>query len=77
MSAAAEYCAGAETQGRQWDADRYRARARDLRRLALRTRSPEVRSELMDLALRHERLAAYLDARADQGDRTRFPDPAE
>ncbi|HJU15601.1 MAG TPA: hypothetical protein VJ770_03950 [Stellaceae bacterium] len=65
MPAAIECCADAETQERRWDADQYRARARTLRKLALRTRSPEVRRDLMELALRHERLAAYLDAQAD------------
>jgi hypothetical protein len=44
-----------------------------LRELALRTRSPEVRSELMALALRHERLADYVETHCQDGKRA----PAE
>jgi hypothetical protein len=74
MSAVIEYRkgedrAGAGAQGRPWDVSQYRERARTLRELALRTRFPEVQRELEALALRHERLAAYVE--------TRFRDEAE
>ena len=47
-------------QGRSERAARYRATARDVRRLAEQAASPEVRAELIDLAERFERLAKYL-----------------
>ena len=57
--------ATAEAQDRPWDADRYRARARALRQAALRTKSPEVRRDLVALALRHERMADYIETRSE------------
>lgn len=64
MSVTPKYGAPAETREHRWDAERYRARARTLRKLAREARSPEARSDLTALALRHERLADYLDAHA-------------
>lgn len=55
----------------RWDAKQYRERAQTLRQLVLRTRFPEVRGELMALALQHERLAAYVETRFQDADRTR------
>jgi hypothetical protein len=62
MSAAVKYQATTEIRERCWDASQYRERAQTLRELALRTRYPEVRRDLTALALRHERLAAYIEA---------------
>jgi hypothetical protein len=39
-------------------AEQYRETAKEIRRLAQRTRSPGVRDELLDLAARYERMAA-------------------
>ena len=47
-------------QGRSERAARNRASARELRHLAERVATPEVRAELLDLAERFERLAARL-----------------
>ena len=47
-------------QGRSQRAARYRATAREVRRLAEHATSPEVRAELLDIAERFERLAKYL-----------------
>jgi hypothetical protein len=62
MSIAVEDRATTETRERRWDASQYRERAQTLRELALRTKYSEVRRDLTALALRHERLAAYIEA---------------
>ena len=67
--------ATAQAQDRPWDADQYRARARALRKLALRTKSPEVRRDLMTLALRHERMANYIETHSDDRSRARTAAP--
>lgn len=46
------------------DSDHYRDMARKLRELARQFRFPGARQELLDLALRYERRAENLDARA-------------
>jgi hypothetical protein len=49
-----------DMQDRNERAARYRATARELRRIAERMITPETRAELLDLAERFERLAAHL-----------------
>lgn len=66
MSVKPEYGATAEAREHRWNADQYRARARTLRKLAQWVKSPEVRRDLIALALRHERMADWLDARYDK-----------
>jgi hypothetical protein len=67
MSIAAKDRLTTETRERRWDASQYRERAQTLRELALRTKYSEVRRDLTALALRHERLAAYIEAHFDDG----------
>lgn len=59
---------------------RYRATARELRRMAERTITSDVRAELLDLAERFERLAAYLTDEEPPTSRSAFilhcPHPA-
>jgi hypothetical protein len=43
---------------------RYRDRAASLRLMAADTRFPEIRAQLMALALRYERIGAYVKQRA-------------
>ena len=64
-----------EARDRPWDAERYRARARTLRQLARWTKSPEVRRDLMTLALRHERMANYIETHSDDRSRARTAAP--
>ena len=66
MSAPHEYEARAQAGERPWDADDYRARARTLRKLARWVQSPEVRRDLIALALRHEVMADYLERRSSE-----------
>ncbi|MGH7052533.1 MAG: hypothetical protein ACREFK_09590 [Stellaceae bacterium] len=75
MSVTPKYGAPAAAGERRWDADHYRTRARTLRKLALWTKWPEVRADLIALALRHERLADYLDAHSDEAGRGRATAP--
>lgn len=70
-----KYSVPAAAREHRWGAGRYRARARTLRRLALETKSPEVQRDLIALALRHERLADYLEARSEDADRSRAGEP--
>jgi hypothetical protein len=49
-------------QGSRWA--RYRDRAASLRLLAADTRFPEIRAQLVTLALRYERIAVYVEQRA-------------
>jgi hypothetical protein len=67
MSAAAKSREITEAGDRRWDAEHYRERARTLRELALRTKSPEVRRDLIELALQHERLAHYVETYFHKG----------
>lgn len=75
MSVTPEYDAPAEAREHRWDADQYRARARALHSLARGTKSPETRRDLIELALRHERMADYLDIRSGDADRDRAAEP--
>jgi hypothetical protein len=74
MSATSECRATVEARDRPWDAQ-YRARARTLRKLARWTKSPEVRRDLMALALRHERMANYIETHSDDMSRARTAAP--
>lgn len=65
MSVTPKYDDPTAAQERRWDAEHYRARARTLRKLALEAKSPEVQRDLIALALRHERLADYIEARSE------------
>jgi hypothetical protein len=52
-----------QSQPAQSDSEHYREMALKLRDLARRFRFPGARQELLDLALRYERRADYLDTR--------------
>ena len=53
-------------RGRSDREARYQATAREVRRLAERAISPEVRADLLDLAERFERLAKYLTGEEEE-----------
>ncbi|MGH7090160.1 MAG: hypothetical protein ACREE4_12350 [Stellaceae bacterium] len=65
MAVTPKYGAPAAAGERRRDAERYRARARTLRKLAQVAKSSEVQRDLVALALRHERLADYIEARSE------------
>ena len=57
-----------QTNAAQSDGDHYRDMSRRLRELARLFRFPGARKELLDLALRYERRADHLEARASRSD---------
>jgi hypothetical protein len=58
----------------QFDSEHYRGMAGKLRELARQFRFPGARRALLDLALRYERRADYLDARRASTGAGRHPD---